>query len=167
MGENEGLLLGAGVIAGGGTSYVTFINLSTQYKTLKAGHCCASAVEIDDLWVDSDETDMDVDNVETLPIPDQSTESIARIFYDQFVTVFGLPVQIHTDQGKSFDGNYFKALCALLQIAKSRTTPYHPSSNGQVETYNRVVLRFLRCFLEGKQRDWDKYVSSVGMSLRA
>ena len=105
--------------------------------------------------------------VSCLPLPDQSAESMAREFYDHFVTIFGCPIQVHTDQGRNFDSNFFKALCELLEIAKTRTTPYRPSSNGQVETYNRVVLRFLRCYLGGKQKDWDKYISSVGMSLRA
>ena len=102
-----------------------------------------------------------------LPLADQTAESIAKIFFDQFITLFGCPTQIHTDQGKNFDSNYFKALCELLQIAKTRTTPYRPSSNGQVETYNRVILRFLRSYLDGKQQHWDRYISSVGMSLRA
>jgi hypothetical protein len=105
--------------------------------------------------------------VSCLPLPNQTAEQIVWAFYDHFIAYFGCPLQIHTDQGRNFDGNYFKALCELLQIAKTRTTPYRPNSNGQVETYNRVVLRFLRCFLDGKQRDWDRYISSVGMSLRA
>jgi hypothetical protein len=105
--------------------------------------------------------------VSCLPLPNQTAEQIAWAFYDQFISYFGCPLQVHTDQGRNFDGNYFKALCELLQIAKTRMTPYRPNSNGQVETYNRVVLRFLRCFLDGKQTNWDRYISSVGMSLRA
>jgi hypothetical protein len=46
------------------------------------------------------------------------------------------PSKIHTDQGKNFDGNLFSALCEALEVAKTRTTPYHPSSNGQMECYN-------------------------------
>ena len=50
---------------------------------------------------------------------------------------------------------------------KTRTTPYRPSSNGQVERYNQQVLNFLRCFLQGKQRCWDEYLPVLGMALRA
>ena len=102
-----------------------------------------------------------------LPLADQSAEALSRVFFEQFVCLFGCPLEIHTDQGRNFDSNYFKALCSLLDIAKTRTTPYRPSSNGQVETYNRVVLRFLRSYLEGKQRDWDQHLPVLGMSLRA
>lgn len=102
-----------------------------------------------------------------LPIRDQSAETIAEVFYNNFITIFGCPLQIHTDQGRNFESNYFKALCEMLQIIKTRTTPYRPSSNGQVERFNRVVLQYVRCFLEGKQADWDLHLPSLGMSIRS
>ena len=105
--------------------------------------------------------------VSCIPLPDQNAKRMALAFYEHFVCFFGCPLQIHTDQGRNFDGNYFQALCDLLQVVKTRTTPYRPSSNGQVERYNRVVLQFVRCFIDGKQRDWDKYIASVAMSIRA
>ena len=45
---------------------------------------------------------------------------------------------------KNMDGNLVRQLCDLLEIRKTRTTPYHPSSNGQVERYNRVIKSQLR-----------------------
>ncbi len=80
---------------------------------------------------------------------------------------FGTPIQIHTDQGRNFYGNVLKTLCKLLVIAKTHNTPYRPSSNGQLERYNRTLTQFIRCFLEGKQQDWDKYVPALGMSIHA
>ena len=66
-------------------------------------------------------------------IPEQTAEQTARIAVNQFFTHFGAPLQIHTDQGKNFDGQVMKALCSLYHIAKTCTTPYHPSGNGQAE----------------------------------
>ncbi len=99
-------------------------------------------------------------------ISDQTAEMIVETFYNEWMVRFGTPTQIHTDQGRNFDGNVLKILCKLLEIAKTRTTPYRPSSNGQVEWYNRTLAQFIRCFLEGKQQDWDKYVPALGMSIR-
>jgi hypothetical protein len=105
--------------------------------------------------------------VEIWALSEQSAETIAETFFDQWVTRYGVPIQVHTDQGRNFDGNFFKSFCSLLEVVKTRTTPYRPSSNGQVERYNRVILQFIRCFLEGKQKNWDRYVSVLGMALRA
>ena len=51
--------------------------------------------------------------VELHPIPDQTAEQTARIAVDQFFSRFGAPLQIHTDQGKNFDGHVMKTLCSL------------------------------------------------------
>ena len=105
--------------------------------------------------------------VSCIPLPNQTAVSVAGKFFEHFIALLGCPLQIHTDQGRNFDGRYFQALCDLLEIVKTRTTPYRPSSNGQVERYNRSVLQFVRCFLEGKQGQWDRYLPSLGMSLRS
>ncbi len=105
--------------------------------------------------------------VEIYPLPDQSAEKMAKVFFDNYVARFGVPLQIHTDQGRNFCGNFFQVFCELLEITKTRTTPYRPSSNGQVERYNRTILQFIRCFLEGKVREWDQYITHLGLALRS
>ncbi|VDH95532.1 Hypothetical predicted protein, partial [Mytilus galloprovincialis] len=71
--------------------------------------------------------------VEMAALPEQTAKLIAEKFIVHFVVTFGCPLEIHTDQGRNFDSDLFKTLCDALEIAKTRTTPYHPSSNGQVE----------------------------------
>ena len=97
----------------------------------------------------------------------QDAATVAQAFFESYTVRFGVPFVIHTDQGKNFDGNFFRVFCELLESVKTRTTPYRPSSNGQVERYNQQVLNFLRCFLQGKQRCWDEYLPVLGMALRA
>ena len=65
-------------------------------------------------------------------IPLQSTELTAKAV-DGFISRFGCPLEIYTDQGKNFDGKPFSSVCELLEIAKTRTTPYCSCSNDQVE----------------------------------
>ena len=105
--------------------------------------------------------------VEMVPLPSQNAEMVAGAFFEHYVVRFGAPFMIHTDQGRNFESDLFQAFCSLLEITKTRTTPYRPSSNGQVERYNQLVLNFLRCYLAGKQREWDKYLPVLGMSIRA
>ena len=105
--------------------------------------------------------------IECCPIAEQTAETTAKTFFDQFVSRFGVPLQVHTDQGRNFDGNLFNAFCDMLQVSKTRTTPYRPQSNGQVEVYNRTLLQFIRCFLKDKQKEWDKFMPALVMSIRA
>ena len=42
-----------------------------------------------------------------------------------------------------------------VQVTKTRTTPYRPCSNGQVERYSRTILVMIRCYLDKDQRNWD------------
>ena len=48
------------------------------------------------------------------------------------------PRIIH-DNGKQYVGEDFKKLLALLEIADSRTRPFHPQSNGKVERFHRPL----------------------------
>ena len=84
--------------------------------------------------------------VEIHGVPDQTADRTAIVAVDKFFTQFGSPVQIHTDQGKNFDGNVMNALCDLYCITKTRTTPHRPCSNGQVERYNCLLLQLIHCY---------------------
>ena len=105
--------------------------------------------------------------VECAAIPEQSAETVAVKFISHFVSPLGFPTEIHTDQGRNFDGQLFRAFCERFDIAKTRTTPYHPSSNGQVERYNRVLLPMIRSYIEGKQRYWDKDLALLVIALHS
>ena len=105
--------------------------------------------------------------VEMAAIPEQSALTIAEKFVVHFVVTFGCPLEVHTDQGRNFDGNLFKSLCTILEVAKTRTTPYHPSSNGQIERFNTVLLQMIRCYIEKKSRRWDKDIPLLSMALHS
>ena len=74
--------------------------------------------------------------LECFPLPLQSAELTAKAVVNGFTSGFGCPLEIHTDQGSNFDGKLFSSVCELLEVTKTRTTPYRPCSNGQVERYN-------------------------------
>lgn len=86
--------------------------------------------------------------IEMAALPDQTALFVAHKFLIYFVFTFECPLE-----GRNFDSNLFRALCDELQIAKTRTTPYQPSSNGQVERYNTTVLQMSRCYIEKGKRN--------------
>ena len=105
--------------------------------------------------------------LELVPLPTQEAEAVAKGFFEQYVVRFGVPLAVHTDQGRNFESQLFSAFCELLEVTKSRTTAYRPSANGQVERYNQLVLNYLRAFLPDKHDQWDQYLPALGMAVRA
>ena len=105
--------------------------------------------------------------IECYPLPDQTAETVASTIVNEFISRFGCPLQIFSDQGRNFDGDLFRSLCRLLEIKKVRTTPYMPAPNGQVERYNRLISPMIRCFIRGRPTTWDEHLSQLVGTIRA
>ena len=56
---------------------------------------------------------------------------------------YGCPKIIHSDNGKEFVANVVTSMCSNLGIAKIHGRPYHPQSQGQVESLNKKVKQFI------------------------
>ena len=70
---------------------------------------------------------------EAYPIPNQEAITVARVLTTEFFLRFSPPEQLHSDQGRQFKSEVLAEVCKLLGVKKSRTTPYHPQSDGLVE----------------------------------
>ena len=68
---------------------------------------------------------------------------VSRVFLKEFVDRYGVPYILHTDQGTKLQLNLFKELCKMLGISKTRTSPYHPQCDGQVNSMNRTIIELL------------------------
>ena len=95
--------------------------------------------------------------MEAYPIPDQTAETVAEKFVSEFVCRFGVPKVLHSDQGRNFESKVFKEMCDILGIDKTRTTPYHPQSDGLIEKFNHTLITTVSMLIEphNRQRDWD------------
>ena len=83
---------------------------------------------------------------EACPLPDKTAQSVADAFFNQVVCRFGMPSVIHSDQGREFENKIMQELCLLGGSHKTRTTPYHPESDGMIERFNRTLLLMLAMF---------------------
>jgi len=91
--------------------------------------------------------------VETFPIRNFRTKTVAEILVDQVISSFGVPLELHTDQGRNFDSRLFLELSLLLGIKKTRTIPFYPQSNGIAERQHQTITNYLAKFISENQRD--------------
>ncbi|GFV20479.1 retrovirus-related Pol polyprotein from transposon 412 [Trichonephila clavipes] len=69
---------------------------------------------------------------EVYPIPDQEAPTVAEAVVQHWISRYGVPLQLHSDQ-RNFVSAVLKGVCELLGIDKTKTTPLHPQSDGMVE----------------------------------
>ena len=69
--------------------------------------------------------------------------TVARVLIHEHFSVFGLPNQIHSDNGKEFVNRLWVELFSELKILHTKTPPYNPSSN-IVERWHRTIVSILR-----------------------
>ncbi|GFX09382.1 retrovirus-related Pol polyprotein from transposon 412 [Trichonephila clavipes] len=93
---------------------------------------------------------------EAYPIPDQEASTVADVLVQHWISRFGVPLQLHSDQGRNFDSAVCKRLCEILAIDKTGTTALHPQSDGMVERLNRTILNSLSLLVSSNQQDWDR-----------
>ncbi|XP_045766956.1 uncharacterized protein LOC123868459 [Maniola jurtina] len=80
---------------------------------------------------------------------DMTSATVITCLKDLFLT-FGQPLYIHSDRGSSFMSEEFKSFLRQSNIASSRTTPYNPQGNGQVERLNGTLWRTIQLSLRSK-----------------
>ncbi|RXN24698.1 Retrovirus-related Pol poly from transposon [Labeo rohita] len=98
---------------------------------------------------------------EAYAVPDQSASTSAQRLVDEMFTRFGVPDELHSDQGRNFESRLFSEVCQRLGVKKTRTTPLHPQSDGLVERFNRTLATQLAILTSQHQRDWDQHLPLV------
>ena len=95
---------------------------------------------------------------QAFPVRNTSAVTLAKKVMDEYICRFGCFESLHSDQGANVDGAVFKGLCDLIDAAKTRTTPYHPQGDGQVERLNKSLVKILCKLISDHRRDWADFV---------
>ncbi len=81
---------------------------------------------------------------EAIPLTSITAEAVAKAFLSGWISRFGVPSTIMTDRGRQFESRLWSNLTSLLGSKRSRTTSYHPQSNGMVERFHRQLKAALK-----------------------
>lgn len=98
---------------------------------------------------------------QAIPTRNQTAKTTAKVLYDSFIVRYGIPTRLHSDQGRNFESKVIKELCTVLGIEKSRTTPFHPESNGICERFNQSLVGMVRSLPAEKKARWFEHVRTV------
>lgn len=102
------------------------------------------------------------------PVSDMTSSTIIRCLCTLF-SMFGMPGMVHSDRGTSFLSEEVKQFLNSRGISSSRTTPYNPAGNGQVEKGNHTIWRAvtLACCSKGLPlTHWQEVLPDVLHSIR-
>ena len=91
-------------------------------------------------------------SIEAYAIPEFSAKTVAEKLVYEFFSRFGTPFDLHSDQGQNYEASLFKEGCRLLEINKTRSSPYHPQSNGMIERFNRTLLDMIAVYTQTRIR---------------
>lgn len=103
---------------------------------------------------------------EAVPVQNITAETVARIVFECWISRFGCPSKLTSDQGRQFESDLFINLMKYLGIHKIRTTPYHPQSNGMIERWHRALKVALMARLQCNT-SWIEELPVVLLGLRA
>jgi hypothetical protein len=101
-------------------------------------------------------------------VAQKSATEVAEAIWRHWITIFGVPQVIVTDNGREFNNNLQRCLWTALGIDHRFTSPFYPRCNLQVERTNRDTAKYLRAAIldaNAKVTDWERFLPALTLSL--
>jgi hypothetical protein len=86
---------------------------------------------------------------------------VSDIFLKEVARLHGIPKTIVSDRDPKFTSNFWKGLFKGFITNLKFSTTYHPESDGQTESVNRVIEYILRMYVMDKPSRWEDYLHLV------
>jgi hypothetical protein len=93
-----------------------------------------------------------------------SVQQYADLYMDQIVSLHGIPKTIISDIGTQFVSRFWEQLHECLGTKLTRSSSYHPHTDGQTERINQILEDILRASILHFDTSWDKCLSLAEFS---
>jgi hypothetical protein len=87
-----------------------------------------------------------------------SAESVAQAFFSEVVRLHGVPQSMVSDRDTVFTSLFWQELMRLMGTKLHMTTAFHPQSDGQSESANRVIIMYPRCLTGDRPHQWLRWL---------
>ena len=91
--------------------------------------------------------------IDAIPLKTQEAKYVASKLVNRFISIFGVPLQLHTDLGSNFESKVYQEMCKSMGIDKTRTTVRRPQSHGMVKRANRSIQNMISSYISDTQDD--------------
>ena len=95
------------------------------------------------------------------PVPHCNAYYAYTTLYEHWITKFGLPEILVTDNSTEFINNEIITLCQLYKIKHKPRTSHAPWTKGSVEGMNRSLQEYLRCIINGNNTRYTEWSADV------
>jgi transposase InsO family protein len=99
---------------------------------------------------------------EAFPISDITAETLSRTLLSGWISRFGCPQTITSDQERQFQSQLFHNMAKLCETHLSRTSPHHPAANGSIERLHRKLKAAIICHADSQ---WTEALPLVLLSI--
>lgn len=94
-------------------------------------------------------------------IRDKRAETIVKKILTEWISIFGRPRKLFSDNGGEFNNDLVREMCESLNIEPMYTAAESPWSNGMVERFNRILNTHLNRVIESSGEDVESAISWV------
>jgi hypothetical protein len=90
-----------------------------------------------------------------------TAEANAKLFFERVWVHFGIPQSIILDRDNRFLSTFWSSLWSMLDTKLTKSTTFHPQTDGQTEVINRMIVHILRMYNSKHPRKWDESLPYV------
>ena len=90
-----------------------------------------------------------------------TVEATAKLFFERVWVHFGIPQTIVSDRDSRFLSTFWSSLWSLLDTKLTKSTTFHPQTDGKTEVINRMIVHILRMYNSNHPLTWDESLPYV------